>query len=100
MSRSPSEAPMPRMEALARLPIFLALEDKRAVLGGGSATAAWKAELLSAAGARVDVYAQHPCEELLALAAEAPRGPIVVHARKLIAADLKGAAIAVGAFEE
>ena len=88
------------MEALARLPIFLALQDKRAVLVGGSTAAAWKAELLSAAGARVDVYAQNPSEELLAIAAEAPRGPIAVHARAFEAADLNGAAIAVGAIED
>ena len=48
------------MEPLARLPVFLALEGKRAVVAGGSAAAAWKAELLSAAGARVDVYAETP----------------------------------------
>ena len=41
------------MEPLARLPVFLALDGKRAVVAGGSAAAAWKAELLSAAGARV-----------------------------------------------
>jgi uroporphyrin-III C-methyltransferase/precorrin-2 dehydrogenase/sirohydrochlorin ferrochelatase len=100
MSRSPHEAPTPRMEALARLPIFLALQGKRAVLVGGSAAAAWKAELLSAAGARVDVYGQNPSEELLAIAAQPPRGPIAVHARAFEAADLNGAAIAVGAIED
>jgi len=88
------------MEALARLPIFLALQDKRAVLVGGSAAAAWKAELLSAAGARVEIYAQNPSEELLAIAAQPPRGPIAVHARAFEAADLNGAAIAVGAIED
>ncbi len=45
------------MEPLARLPVFLALDGKRVVVAGGSAAAAWKAELLSAAGARVEVYA-------------------------------------------
>ena len=34
------------MEALARLPVFYALTGKRAVVAGGSAAAAWKAELL------------------------------------------------------
>ncbi len=100
MTRSPHEAPTPRMEALARLPIFLALEAKRAVLVGGSAAAAWKAELLSAAGARVDVYAQDPCEELLAIAAEAPRDSIAIHARGFEPPDLAGAAIAVAAIED
>ena len=46
----------PRMARLARLPVFFALADKRVVVAGGSAAAAWKAELLSAAGAQVDVY--------------------------------------------
>src|SRR5262245_18045373 len=99
MNRRPRETPPPRMEALARLPIFLALEDKRAVLVGGSTAAAWKAELLSAAGARIDVYTQDPSEALAALAAQPPRGPIAVHARAFEAHDLAGAAIAVGAIE-
>jgi uroporphyrin-III C-methyltransferase/precorrin-2 dehydrogenase/sirohydrochlorin ferrochelatase len=88
------------MEALARLPVFLALEGKRAVVVGSSAAAAWKAELLSAAGARVDVYAIEPSEELLAAAAQAPRGPIALHARAFEPPDLAAAAIAVGAIEE
>jgi uroporphyrin-III C-methyltransferase/precorrin-2 dehydrogenase/sirohydrochlorin ferrochelatase len=33
----------PRMARLARLPVFFALTDKRAVVAGGSAAAAWKA---------------------------------------------------------
>jgi uroporphyrin-III C-methyltransferase/precorrin-2 dehydrogenase/sirohydrochlorin ferrochelatase len=99
MTRRPRETPTPRMEALARLPIFLALEDKRAVLAGGSGAAAWKAELLSAAGARIDVYTQDPSEELASLAAQPPRGPIAVHARAFEAHDLAGAAIAIGAIE-
>jgi uroporphyrin-III C-methyltransferase/precorrin-2 dehydrogenase/sirohydrochlorin ferrochelatase len=50
--RTPVEAEPPQMEPLARLPVFLALEGKRAVVAGGSAAAAWKAELLSAQGLR------------------------------------------------
>jgi len=38
------------------------------VLAGGSPAAAWKAELLSASGARVDVYATDVCDELQQLA--------------------------------
>jgi len=47
--RTPEVTRPARMAALARLPVFLALEGKRAVLAGGSAPAAWKAELLSRA---------------------------------------------------
>ncbi len=99
-SRSPSEARPPRMEALARLPVFFALTAKRAVVAGGSAAAAWKAELLSAAGAAVDVYAAEPSLEMSEIAAHAPQGPITIHPRAMEAADLRDAAMAIGAFED
>ncbi|MGB9296348.1 MAG: NAD(P)-dependent oxidoreductase, partial [Pseudolabrys sp.] len=99
-SRKPLEAKPPRMSALARLPVFLALDGKRAVLAGGSPAAAWKAELLSACGAHVDVYAVDPCDELLQLAADPPRGTIAIVRRDWTAEDLKGAVVAVGAFED
>jgi uroporphyrin-III C-methyltransferase/precorrin-2 dehydrogenase/sirohydrochlorin ferrochelatase len=88
------------MEPLARLPVFLGLDGKRAVLAGGSAAAAWKAELLSAAGAQIDVYAAEPSDELLLIAADPPKGAITVHRRAYAADDLKGASIAIGAFED
>jgi len=98
--RTPSEARSAKMEPLARLPVFLALESKRAVLAGGNAAAAWKAELLSAAGARVDVYAEAPSDELKQIAADPPRGAVVIHTRAWAVDDLKGAAVAIGAFED
>src|SRR5436853_7830890 len=94
-----SEMEPPRMAPLARLPLFFALEGRRAVVAGGTPAAAWKAELLSAAGAGVEVYAWEPCEELLALAAEPPRGSIVIHRRAWTIDDIRGAAVAVGACE-
>ena len=97
LTRSPAETPTPRMEPLARLPVFLALEGRRALVAGGTAAAAWKAELLSAAGATVDVYAAEPGEEMAALAAAAPRGPIVIHRRAWSPDDMPGAAIAIAA---
>jgi uroporphyrin-III C-methyltransferase/precorrin-2 dehydrogenase/sirohydrochlorin ferrochelatase len=84
-----------RIGALARLPAFFALENKRAVVAGGSPAATWKAELLSAAGARVEVFAAAPSEEMLALAAAPPRGAVTVHERAWNAGDCNGAAIAV-----
>ena len=99
-TNTPTEVRPPRMEALARLPVFFALEGKRAVLAGGSPAAAWKAELLSATGAKVDVFAAEPSEELLAAIAEAPKGPVTLHRRGWAEADLAGAAIAIGAIED
>ncbi len=98
--RTPSEAGPARMSALARLPVFLALEGKRAVLAGGSAAAAWKAELLAAAGAQVDVYANEVSDELLQIAADPPRGAVTIHRRSWTAGDLAGAAVAIGAFDD
>jgi uroporphyrin-III C-methyltransferase / precorrin-2 dehydrogenase / sirohydrochlorin ferrochelatase len=100
MMRRPTEKPIPRMEPLARLPVFLALEGKRALVVGSSGPAVWKAELLSAAGARVDVYAINPSDDLVALAAAPPRGPITIVARPYEAGDFRGMAVAVGAIEE
>jgi uroporphyrin-III C-methyltransferase/precorrin-2 dehydrogenase/sirohydrochlorin ferrochelatase len=98
--RKPAETRSGRMDPLARLPVFLALEGKRAVLVGGSQAAAWKAELLSAAGANVDVYAADVSDEMLAMAGDPPRGPIAINRRGWTPNDLRGAAIAIGAFED
>src|SRR5580700_6327829 len=95
MSRAPSELRSARMGALARLPAFFALENKRAIVAGGTQAAAWKAELLSAAGARVDVFAPVPSEDILALVAAPPRGVIVIHNRVWTPDDFTGTAIAV-----
>ena len=61
---------------------------------------AWKAELLSAAGADVVVFAECPCEELHALAAQPPRGAIVLQHRAWHAEDFCGAAVAVAGFDD
>jgi uroporphyrin-III C-methyltransferase/precorrin-2 dehydrogenase/sirohydrochlorin ferrochelatase len=98
--RKPLEAKPERMAALARLPVFLALDGKRAVLAGGSAAAAWKAELLSAAGARVEVYAGEVSEEMRQVVADAPRGEIVIIPRAWTPDDIHGAAVAIGAFDD
>ena len=89
--RTPTEQPSPRMEALARLPIFITLEGRRALVAGGTPAAAWKAELLSAAGAAVDVYAAEVCEELLTIAGDVPNGAITLHRRAWQPEDLSDA---------
>jgi uroporphyrin-III C-methyltransferase/precorrin-2 dehydrogenase/sirohydrochlorin ferrochelatase len=100
VSRKPLETAPPRLGLLARLPVFLSLDGKRAVLAGGTPAAAWKAELLSASGASVDVYADDVCDELLQLAASPPRGAIEINRREWAPVDFEGAAIAIGAFED
>lgn len=51
-----NEAPAP-IGPLAVLPVFFSLRDRAALVVGGSPAAAWKAELLAAAGARVAIIA-------------------------------------------
>src|SRR5690242_12574120 len=89
-----------QMAALARLPIFLALDGKRTLVAGGTPAAAWKAELLSAAGACVDVYAPGVCDELLAISVNPPRGAVTVHRREWKPHDLEDCAIAIGACDD
>jgi uroporphyrin-III C-methyltransferase / precorrin-2 dehydrogenase / sirohydrochlorin ferrochelatase len=98
--RSPTEVRSPRMAALARLPVFLSLEGKRVLVAGGTPAAAWKVDLLLAAGANVDVYAGEPSDELLAVSEEAHRGTVTVYRREWRSADCVGAIVAVGAFED
>ena len=94
IAERPSVAPEPAaMGSLAVLPVFFALEGKRALLAGASERAVWKAELLSATGAHVDVYAREPCAAMRALAARCPL--LRLHAREWVPADLEGAAIAI-----
>ncbi|MBN8964313.1 MAG: uroporphyrinogen-III C-methyltransferase [Rhizobiales bacterium] len=98
--RAPTEARPSRMAKLARLPVFLALTGRRAIVAGNTAAAAWKAKLLSAAGAKVEVYAPDPDDELLMLSAGAASSSIILHRRNWTASDFAGAAIAVGACDD
>ena len=95
MTRAPRQIGTARIAALARLPAFFALNGKRAIVGGGSAAATWKAELLSAAGARVEVFAAEPSDDMLTLAAAPPNGDVIILRRNWSATDFTGAAIAV-----
>ncbi len=47
-----------RIGPLATLPLFFKLEGQSLLVVGGSAAAAWKVELLAAAGARIELYAE------------------------------------------
>ena len=70
-----SSPPSKRISELAVLPVFFDLRGKRVVVIGGDEPAAWKIELLAAAGAQVDVFAEEVCEELSAFLAAPSSGP-------------------------
>ncbi|MFS8037236.1 siroheme synthase CysG [Xanthobacter sp. AM11] len=99
-ARAPRRTGHARMEKLARLPVFFGLEGRRVLVAGGGEPAAWKAELLSAAGARVEVIAPRICEDLWRLAGAAPGGPVAIHVRPWHADDLAGAALALAECED
>ncbi|MBD0415379.1 siroheme synthase CysG [Oryzicola mucosus] len=93
VSRQPNDASRrERIGKLSVLPVFFALEDKRAIVAGGSEAACWKAELLAAAGAQVHLYAQ-PDALSDGFAQIADR--IFHHPREWTSSDLEDAAIAI-----
>jgi uroporphyrin-III C-methyltransferase/precorrin-2 dehydrogenase/sirohydrochlorin ferrochelatase len=86
---------------LAKLPVFFDLKDRRAVLVGGSPGAAWKAELLAAAGAHVDIYAVELSAEMDALLSRgAPDGSLTLHRADWSADMLTDAALAVADLDD
>jgi len=93
--RAPRRRSDGRMDPLARLPVFYALTGKRVVVAGGAEPAVWKAELLSATGAHVQVFAADPCHEMTELAQAPPDGPITLVPRDWQPEDLRGAALAI-----
>ncbi len=88
-----------RMSPLAVLPVFFDLRGKRAVVAGDGEGGIWKAELLAAAGAHVEVYAAEPSADLIALRDGPPAGSVTLVERGWQAGDFTGAAVAVGALE-
>lgn len=92
-----------RIQALAVLPVFFDLTDKRVIAIGGSEPATWKIELLAAAGAHVQVLAPigEWCEELISLAERgAAAGTISLVDCRWSPSDLSGAAMAVADIED
>ena len=91
--RQPIPAPPPRLGPLATLPVFFRLAGKRAVISGGSDAAAWKAELLAATGARVEVYASAFSDRMRDVARDFDN--IRLHGRAFVDADFADAAMAI-----
>jgi uroporphyrin-III C-methyltransferase / precorrin-2 dehydrogenase / sirohydrochlorin ferrochelatase len=90
----PTETRPARLAMLAKLPIFLELRGKRAIVAGGADAVIWKAELLAAAGAEVAIFAEDASPELLSLVHSQPA--ITLIGRAWRADDFVGAQIAVG----
>ena len=94
--QKPVETSPQRMAPLSKLPVFLDLTDKRAVVVGGTAAAAWKAELLAAAGARVEIHAVTLGSEMAALIERGASPGTLTHSTQgWTEANLAGAAIAI-----
>ncbi|MBS0239923.1 MAG: siroheme synthase [Proteobacteria bacterium] len=89
-----------RIGALAVLPVFFKLDGKRVVLAGGGEPSLWKAELLSAAGAHVEVFSESFADGFRELASSPPGGRVDLRARRWTPGDLNSAAMAVGAFSD
>ena len=92
VSRQPNETRPARIKPLGILPVFLDLNGKKAVVAGGTEAAAWKAELLAAAGAIVHVYAAAISPEMASLIEE---HRIVHHGHGWDPACLDGASVAL-----
>ncbi|TDR94537.1 siroheme synthase CysG [Enterovirga rhinocerotis] len=95
---APVIAAPPRLAPLAKLPVFVDLAGRRVVMVGGAEPVVWKSELLAAAGARVEVIAEAPHPDLLALAAA--NEAIRVARRTWEPGDLDGAALVVADIDE
>ncbi|CAH1653782.1 Siroheme synthase / Precorrin-2 oxidase [Hyphomicrobiales bacterium] len=97
VAREPIERDAIRIAPLAVLPVFFCLTGKVAIVAGGSDAAAWKAELLVAAGARVVLYAPAATvgEQFARLLGDRVDGSITHHDRVWTPDILSGAAIAI-----
>ncbi len=95
MPRKPDEIALDLMQPLETLPVFFDLSGRRVLVIGGSEGAAWKADLLGATGAQVEVFAAEPCAKMRDIAAA--RENVTLHPRAWAPEDFEGAALAFGA---
>ncbi|MGV0877310.1 siroheme synthase CysG [Martelella sp. FLE1502] len=84
-----------RMEDLAVLPLFFRLKGKAVLVAGGSDAAAWKAELMAAAGADVTVFLGCEAAEEALLSLEAD-GRVHLSGAHWSAADWTAFELALG----
>ncbi len=96
--RSVPNSSASRIGPLANLPVFFKLDGKRVVLVGGGEPALWKAELLAATGALVEVFSETFVSGFYELSAASPNGQVLLVDRRWTVGDLAHAALAVGSF--
>jgi uroporphyrin-III C-methyltransferase/precorrin-2 dehydrogenase/sirohydrochlorin ferrochelatase len=96
--RKPDEISIDLMQPLETLPVFFDLHGRRVLVLGGSEAAAWKADLLAATGASVDVFAPDACAKMRDIVAA--RHNIALHERRWAENDFLGAALAFGAMQD
>ena len=96
--RKPAFVDARRIDQLPVLPVFFKLEGRGVLVAGGDEAAAWKVELLAAAGARVRVYCETPSLELEMVKQQHPNRIEIVQ-RKWNERDFTDVGLAIGAFE-
>jgi uroporphyrin-III C-methyltransferase/precorrin-2 dehydrogenase/sirohydrochlorin ferrochelatase len=87
-----------RMAPLAKLPVFWSLAGQRVIVAGGSDACAWKAELLAACGARVEIHAEQlneVCATLIERGSPHPEGALIHRPMAWHEDVLAGAALAI-----
>ncbi len=84
-----------RVGDLAVLPVFYRLKGRKVVLAGGTDAAAWKGELLAAAGAIVHIYAEQLDPAFDEVISNSPAS-FVRHQRPWAADSFENAVVAIG----
>jgi uroporphyrin-III C-methyltransferase / precorrin-2 dehydrogenase / sirohydrochlorin ferrochelatase len=87
-----------RMAPLAKLPVFWSLAGQGVIVAGGSDACAWKAELLAACGAKVEIYAEHlgeACTTLIERGSTHPEGALIHRPATWHEGAFAGASLAV-----
>ena len=97
--RRPEAVEPARIAPLATLPLFHKLKGRKVVVAGSGEGALWKAELMLATGADVQVFAAKQTDDFATLAVrvaqQASEGVLSMHPRQWQTDDLVGAALAI-----
>jgi uroporphyrin-III C-methyltransferase/precorrin-2 dehydrogenase/sirohydrochlorin ferrochelatase len=93
MSEETDGGALDAIRPLANLPLFFKLDGREVLLAGGGDGAAWKAELLASAGARVRVLSAEPSPKMRHIAAR--RETIRIEPRRWRPEDMQGVALAI-----